>query len=91
MGPLPSSLSNEYILIAVEYVFRWVEVVPTQKADSKTVIKFVKKNIFSRFGIPQVLISDGGKHFCNLQLEKVLEHHGVKHRIATTYHPQSNG
>jgi len=87
MGPLPSSLSNEYILIAVEYVFRWVETVSTQKADSKTVIKFVKKNIFSRFGTPQVLISDGGKHFCNVQLEKVLEHYGVKHRIATAYHP----
>jgi len=55
------------------------------------VIKFVKKNIFSRFGTLQVLISDGGKHFCNVQLEKVLEHYGVKHRIATTYHPQSNG
>jgi len=91
MGPLPSSLSNEYILIAVEYVSKWVEVVPTQKADSKTVIKFIKKNIFSRFGTPGVSISDGGKHFCNVQLEKVLKHYGVKHRIATAYHPQSNG
>ena len=63
MGPLPSSLSNEYILIADEYVSRWVEAISTQKADSKTVIKFVKKNIFSRFGTPRVLISDGGKHF----------------------------
>jgi len=91
MGPLPSSLSNEYILIAVEYVSKWVEAVPTQKADSKTVIKFVKKNIFSRFRTPRVLISDGGKHFCNVLLEKVLKHYGVKHRIATAYHPQSNG
>ena len=91
MDPLPSSLSNEYILIVVEYVSRRVEVIPTQKADSKTVIKFVKKNIFCKFGTPRVLISDGEKHFCNVQLEKVLEHYGVKHRIATAYHPQSNG
>ena len=75
MGSLSSSLSNEYILIAIEYVSRWVEVVPTQKADSKTMIKFVKKNIFSRFGTPRVLISDGGKYFCNVQLEKVLDHY----------------
>jgi len=91
MGPLPSSLSNEYILVAVEYVSRWVEAIPTQKADSKTIIKFVKKNIFCRFGTPRVLISDGGKHFCNVQLEKVLKHYGIKHWIATVYHPQSNG
>jgi len=91
MGQLPSSLSNEYILVAVEYVSRWVEAIPTQKADSKTVIKFVKKHIFCRFGTPWVLINDGGTHFCNVQLKKVLDHYGVNHRITTTYHPQSNG
>jgi len=91
IGPLPSSLSNKYILLAVEYVSRWVEGIPTQKADSKTMIKFVKKHIFCRFGTPRVLISDGGARFCNVQLKKVLEHYGIKHRIATTYHPQSNG
>nr|KYP38659.1 hypothetical protein KK1_040090 [Cajanus cajan] len=48
IGPLPSSFSNEYILLAVEYVSRWVEAIPTQKADAKTVIKFLKKNIFCR-------------------------------------------
>jgi len=91
MGQLPSSLSNEYISVAVEYVSRWVEAIPTQKVDSKTVIKFVKKHIFCRFGTPRVLISDGRAHFCNVQLKKVLGHYGVKHRIATAYHPQSNG
>jgi len=29
IGPLPSSFSNEYILLAVEYVSRWVEAIPT--------------------------------------------------------------
>nr|KYP47398.1 hypothetical protein KK1_031012 [Cajanus cajan] len=33
----------------------------TQKADARTVIKFIKKNIFTRFGMPRVLISDGEK------------------------------
>jgi len=91
IGLLPSSLSNEYILLAVEYVSRWVEAIPTQKADSKTVIKFIKKHIFCRFGIPRVLISDRGAHFYNVQLKKVLEHYGVKQIIATSYHLQSNG
>lgn len=54
------------------------------------VIKFLKKNIFTRFGTPRVLISDEGSHFCNSQLEKALEHYGVKHKVASPY-LKSNG
>ncbi|MCI09223.1 protein NYNRIN-like, partial [Trifolium medium] len=46
---------------------------------------------FTRFGTPRVLISDGGSHFCNSQLAKTLEHYGVKHKVASPYHPQTNG
>ena len=91
VGPLPSSFSNEYILVAVDYVTKWVEAVAAPKADAKTVIKFLKRNIFCRFGTPRVLISDGGSHFCNAQLQKCLEHYGVRHKIASPYHPQTNG
>jgi len=91
VGPFPSSYSNEYILVAVDYVSKWVEVVASPNADSKTVVKFLKKNIFTRFGTPRVLISDGGTHFCNTQLAKALDHYGVKHKVASYYHPQTNG
>ncbi|KAL2327573.1 hypothetical protein Fmac_021000 [Flemingia macrophylla] len=89
IGPLPVSFSNEYILLAVEYVSRWVETIPTRTVDAKVVIKFLKRNIFSRFGTPRV--SDGGSHFCNAQLKKVFEQYGVSHKVATAYHPQTNG
>jgi len=65
ISSLPSSFLNEYILLAMEYVSRWVEAIPTQKADAKTMIKFMKKHIFCRFRTPRVVISDGGSHFCN--------------------------
>ena len=73
MGPLPSSYRNVYILVAVDYVSKWVEAIATPKDDARVVIKFLKKNIFSRFGVPRALISDGGTHFCNHHLRKVLE------------------
>ena len=53
--------------------------------------KFIKKNIFARFGVPRILISDGGSHFCNTQLQKVLSQYHVNHRVASPYHPQTNG
>jgi len=65
VGPLPSSYGNIYILIVIDYVSKWVEAITTTKNNARVVIKFLKKNIFSRFGVPRALISDGGTHFCN--------------------------
>ncbi|KAL1565659.1 hypothetical protein AAHA92_07845 [Salvia divinorum] len=81
----------EYILLAVEYVSRWMEAIPTKTNDSKVVTIFVRKNIFSRFGTPRALISDGGSHFNNRWLDNILEKYGVKHRVTSPYHPQANG
>ncbi|GAU51000.1 hypothetical protein TSUD_131520, partial [Trifolium subterraneum] len=91
MGPFPSSKSNLYILVCVDYVTKWVEAIASPKNDAHTVVNFLKKNIFSRFGVPRVLISDGGKHFINKYLENVLTKYNVKHKVATPYHPQTSG
>ncbi|RVX11252.1 Retrovirus-related Pol polyprotein from transposon 17.6 [Vitis vinifera] len=55
------------------------------------VLKFLKENIFSRFGVPKAIISDGGAHFCNKPFEALLSKYGVKHKVATPYHPQTSG
>lgn len=69
MGPFPPSFSNQYILVAVDYVSKWVEAVALPTNDGKVVIEFLKKHIFTRFEIPRAIIGDGGKHFCNRQFE----------------------
>ena len=60
-------------------------------ADHKAVLKFLKENIFSRFGVLKAIISDGGSHFCNKPFENLLSKYGVKHKVATPYHPQTSG
>ena len=52
MGPFPSSFGNQYILVAVNYVSKWVYTVPTKTNDYRVAVKFLKKNIISRFGAP---------------------------------------
>ncbi|XP_057802812.1 uncharacterized protein LOC131018106 [Salvia miltiorrhiza] len=91
MGPFPSSFGNSYILLAVDYVSKWVKVKATRTNDSKVVAGFLKANIFNRFGVPRAIISDQGTHFCNRTLEALFKKYGVHHRVATAYHPQSNG
>ena len=91
MGPFPASYNNLYILLAVDYVSKWVEAIPTRINDAKVVAQFLRSNIFSRFGTPRALITDNGTHFCNKVIDKVLQKYGVRHRTSLAYHPQSNG
>ncbi|RVW67355.1 Transposon Ty3-I Gag-Pol polyprotein [Vitis vinifera] len=91
MGPFPMSFGNSYILVGVDYVSKWVEAIPCKQNDHRVVLKFLKENIFSRFGVPKAIISDGGAHFCNKPFEALLSKYGVKHKVATPYHPQTSG
>ncbi|RVW63977.1 Pol polyprotein [Vitis vinifera] len=59
MGPFPMSFGNSYILVGVDYVSKWVEAIPCKQNDHRVVLKFLKENIFSRFGVPKAIISDG--------------------------------
>ena len=80
-----------YIILAVDYVSKWVEAKATRTNDSKVVADFIKANIFSRFGMPRAFISDRGSHFCNRTIEALFKKYGVLHRVSTAYHPQTNG
>ena len=87
MGPFPPSFSNLYILLAVDYVSKWVEAIPTRINDASVVAKFLRSHIFTRFGTPRALITNGGTHFCNKMVDKVLQKYGVRPRTSLAYHP----
>ncbi|CAM8896974.1 unnamed protein product [Rhodiola kirilowii] len=91
MGPFPVSCGYSYILVAVDYVSKWVEAKATRCDDAKTVIDFLRTNIFCRYGVPKAIISDQGTHFCNRMMASTLKHYHVHHRTSTAYHPQTNG
>ncbi|GJV28911.1 reverse transcriptase domain-containing protein [Tanacetum coccineum] len=90
MGPFPSSRGNKYILVAVDYLSKWVEAKALPTNDARVVCKFLK-SLFARFGTPRAIISDRGTHFCNDQFAKVMLKYGVTHRLSTAYHPQTSG
>ena len=53
MGPFPPSDGKEYILVAVDYVSKWVEVIPTRTNDHREVLRFITQCIFARYGCPR--------------------------------------
>nr|GEW22330.1 reverse transcriptase domain-containing protein [Tanacetum cinerariifolium] len=90
MGPLPSSKGNKYILVAVDYLSKWVEAKALPTNDARVVVKFLK-SLFSQFGTPVAIISDRGTHLCNDQFARIMSKYGVTHHLSTAYHSQTSG
>ena len=72
MGPFPKSNRYTHILVVVDDVTKWVEVIPTSSADHNTSIRMLKEVIFPRFGVPRYLMTDGGSHFIHGAFRKML-------------------
>nr|GEV49678.1 reverse transcriptase domain-containing protein [Tanacetum cinerariifolium] len=87
---LHSQEGNKYILVAVDYLSKWVEAKALPTSDARDVCKFLT-NLFARFGTLRAIISDRGTHFCNDQFVKVMLKFGVTHHLASPYHPQTSG
>jgi hypothetical protein len=73
--------------VAVDYVSKWVEDMSCRATDAKSSKKMFEETIFPLFGVPRMVISDGGTHFIYKNFRKYLSKHGIHHNIATPYHP----
>ena len=91
MGPLLKSKNREYILVAVDYVSKWVEAMPCKTTNAKNSKKMFEETIFLRFRVPRMVISDGGTHFMDKNFHHYLMKHGFRHNVTTPYHPQTSG
>ena len=91
MRPFPPSFGNQYILLYVHYVSKWVEAIACLRNDANTIVGFIQRNILSRFGASRPIISNEGSHFSNKLFEKLMSRYGIKHVMGLAYHPQSNG
>nr|GFC67446.1 reverse transcriptase domain-containing protein [Tanacetum cinerariifolium] len=89
MGLFLSLRGNKYIIVAVDYLSKWVEAKALLTNDARVVCKFLK-SLFASFGTPRAIISDHGTHFYNDQFAKVMLKYGITHRLATAYHPQTS-
>ena len=80
MGPFPSSFGNVYILLAIDYVSKWVEAKATKTDDARTFASFLK-SLFARFGMPKAVISDRGTHFCNKIVSALLKKYTMNQKV----------
>jgi len=92
IGPLPRTLrGNRYIIMAIDYLTKWVEAKPLQLADALSIAPFIYEDIICRHGIPVELTSDRGTEFLNELIKTLVKEYKIKHITTTAYHPQANG
>ena len=78
-------------MVAVDYFTKWVEVEALANIRDMDVKKFVWKNIITRFGVLDSLISDNGLQFDNRAFREFCNNLSIKNRYFTPAYPQGNG
>ena len=91
VGPLQRSRKgNRYILVLVDYATRFPEATPLSSTESEKVADALI-DMFSRYGIPDELLSDQGTNFVSTVMQQVCDRLGIKKIKTSPYHPQTNG
>eukprot|EP00253_Pinus_taeda_P007461 PITA_07461 len=80
-----------WILAATDYFTKWIEAIPTRKVDHHVVMRFLTKNIFTRFGYPHKLVTDNAAAFRAKELVDMCDSMGIELVHSTSYYPQGNG
>jgi hypothetical protein len=86
----PSHKGNIWILTVKDTFTRWIEAFPVRYADAKTVADVLEREIFCRYGVPEVMHSDNGSHFVNQLVREVAAEYDIKVTNTPTYNPKSN-
>ena len=80
LGPIPTMKSQiKFLLVAVDYFTKWVEVEPPTKIMTQKVQKFTWKNIICRYDLPQAIVTDNGRQFTEKGCEEFLKQLGIRH------------
>ena len=92
IGPLPKTTrNNQYILVAIDLLSKWVIADPVPNASTGPVVTFLQREIIAHHGIPKRIISDWGTAFTSIELEEALNQWGIVHSFAYPAYPRSNG
>ena len=83
-------LSKMWLVVYDAYT-RWPEVIKMNKDTTSTATIRALREIFSRNGLPHVIVSDNGTNFTSKEFESFLANNNIKHLKTGTYHPKSNG
>lgn len=91
VGPMPVSRAGNKFILTVRDVFtRWVEGIPIPAATALNTVRALEREIFCRYGVPEILHSDRGTQFTSNLHHAVAEEYGIQVTPTPAYNPKSN-
>ncbi|XP_072066966.1 uncharacterized protein [Arachis hypogaea] len=91
VGPFPTAPGQlRYLIVAIDYYTKWIEVEPLASITATQCQKFLWRQIITRFGIPEIVISDNGTQFVDKKFREFLEGLRITHHFSSVEHPQTN-
>ncbi|GAU45421.1 hypothetical protein TSUD_182900 [Trifolium subterraneum] len=92
LGHFPTAARQvKYLIVVVDYFTKWIEAEPLAKIGASHILRFFKRNVLARFGIPQVVVTDNGTQFTNKKFQEFLAAIGTTQHFTSVEHPQTNG
>ncbi|VFQ93679.1 unnamed protein product [Cuscuta campestris] len=92
VGALPKGIGQaRWILVAIDYLTKWVEAELLAGITGKQMIDFVGTNILCRFGVPKQIIFDNETQFEEAEFQDFLKTWGIQHTKVSVAYPQANG
>jgi len=92
IGAIEPKASNghRFILVAIDYFTKWVEAASYANVTRKLVVKFIKKELICRYGIPERIITDNATNLNNQMVSELYEEFKIKHHNPSPYRPKMN-
>ncbi|XP_030621125.1 uncharacterized protein K02A2.6-like [Chanos chanos] len=81
---------NSMFLIVVDAHSKWPEVIPMKSTTSEKTIAALR-SIFSRNGVPELIVSDNGSQYTSEEFSLFMKKNGIKHFKSAPHHPATNG
>ena len=93
IGPINPKASNEhrFILVAIDYFTKWVEVNSYAHVTQKVVKKFIERDLVYRYGLPAKLVTDNAQNFNGKMIAELCTKWKIKHLNSSPYRPKMNG
>jgi len=87
----PKALNgHHFILVAIEYFTKWVEVAAYASVTRSVVVRLIKKEIICWYGLPRKIIIDNATNLNNKMMKEMCEDFRIQHHNSTPYGPKMN-
>jgi len=88
----PKALNgHRFILVTIDYFTKWVEATSYASVTRSVVVRFIKKEIIRRYGLPKKIITDNDTNLNNKMMREMCEDFKIQHHNSTPYRPKMNG